>query len=182
LDGQIVVKDLVSSLLDVRPDYLFFFGSGNDFLALAGEMECQGLLVPLLTCAAMIGDAAFQLPAAVVTQSYLAYPASLPDDDAYQDFSALMRKARVPVTSAPLQALAYAAAMVLVEAVKDCGRQLSRSALISSLEGLKNFRTGVLSPISFSPNRRVGSTESYIVRPDVVRKQYARPSNRIPSN
>jgi len=182
LEGQMDVKDVVSSLLDVRPDYLFFFGSGNDLLALAGEMERRGLLVPVLTCAAMIGDASFQLPAAVATRSYLSYPALLPDHEDYQDFIALMRKARVPVTSAPLQALAYAAARVLVEAVKDCGRQLSRSALVSSLEGLKNFRTGVLSPISFSPNRRVGTTESCMVRIDAVRKQYVRASNRIPSN
>ena len=61
---------------------------------------------------------------------------------------------------------------MLVGAVKDCGLQLSRSALVSSLEGLKNFRTGVLSPISFSPNRKVGTTESCMVRIDVVRRPH----------
>ena len=48
VEGQIIASDLVSVLLDERPD-LFFFGGANDLLALGGEMERRGLKIPLLT-------------------------------------------------------------------------------------------------------------------------------------
>jgi ABC-type branched-subunit amino acid transport system substrate-binding protein len=179
VEGHLTATELVSVLFDERPDYLFFFGSGNDLLAFAGEMERRGLKVPLLTCAAMLAEAPFRLPDAIAAQSYLSYPASLPDDDDLVEFLTMMRRAGVPLKSGPLQALAYAGASVLVAAAREAGRHLSRSSLVSSLESLQNFRTGVLSPISFSPNRRIGSTDSYIVSIDVVRKKYLRASNRI---
>jgi ABC-type branched-subunit amino acid transport system substrate-binding protein len=174
VEGQMAAKDVVSGLLGARPNYLFFFGNGNDLLSLESEMERQGLNVPLLTCAAMVGEAAFQLSGAVVAQTYLAYPASLPGEDDFLEFVAMLRRARIQLRSGPLQALAYAAARVLAEAIKDAGRQLSRPALVTSLERLQNFRTGVLFPVSFNANRRVGSTTSCIVRIDPVRKQFVR--------
>src|SRR6185369_3200204 len=61
VEGQLAAQDIVSALLTERHDYVYFFGSGNDLLVLAGEMVRRGLQVPLLSCAAMIGDAAFHL-------------------------------------------------------------------------------------------------------------------------
>ena len=174
VEGQIGGENVVSSLLEERPDYLFFFGNGNDLLSLEREMERRGLYVPLLTCAAMVGEAAFQLSGAVAAQTHLSYPALLPDEDDYLEFVTMLRKAGIPLRSGPLQALAYGAARVLVEATKDAGRELSRPALISSLEGLQNFRTGVLFPVSFNANRRVGSTNSCVVRIDLLSKKFLR--------
>jgi ABC-type branched-subunit amino acid transport system substrate-binding protein len=174
VDGQIAAKDIVSALSDERPDCLFFFGGGNDLLSLEREMKRRGLYVRLLTCAAMVGEAAFQLSGAVAAQTYLSYPASPPDEDEFLEFETMLRKAGIPLRSGPLQAVAYGAAKVLVEAIKDAGRQLSRPALVSSLERLQNFRTGVLFPVSFNANRRVGSTTSCIVGIDLARKQFVR--------
>ena len=157
----------------------FFFGSGNDLLVLAAETVRRGLQVPLLSCAAMIGDAAFHLPDAVAAQSFFSYPAALPDDNGFNEFLAMMRRAQVPMRSVPLQAMAYAAARTFVEGAKDAGRQLSRQALVRSLEKLQDFKTGVLPPLSFSPSRRIGSISSYIVKVDAARKQYTRTANRI---
>jgi ABC-type branched-subunit amino acid transport system substrate-binding protein len=178
-EGQLAAKDIVSALLTEHYDYLFYFGSGNDLQALAGEMARRGLQVPLLSCATMVGDSAFQLPDVVAARSFFSYPSSLPDDDDFKEFLSMMHRARVPLRSIPLQAMAYAAARTFVEGAKDAGRQLSRQALVHSLERLQDFKTGVLPPLSFSSNRRIGSTASYIVKVDTARKQYIRATNRI---
>jgi hypothetical protein len=77
------------------------------------------------------------------------------------------------------QAVAYAAAKGFVEAVKNSDRRLSRAALVNSLEHLQNFKTGVIGPVTFGPNRRVGAAYSYIVGVDVIKKQYVPVSARI---
>jgi hypothetical protein len=40
---------------------------------------------------------------------------------------------------------------VFVEAAKKSGRQISRAALVNSLEQLQNFQTGVIGPVTFGP-------------------------------
>jgi len=44
----------------------------------------------------------------------------------------------------------YAGARVMFEAMRRCGKDLTRKCTIEQLEGLKNFDTGVTSPVSFS--------------------------------
>ena len=56
---------------------------------------------------------------------------------------------------------------------------MSRAALIRALEDLKDFKTGVVPPLSFGPNRRVGARGSFIVGIDPVNRQYKPLSDRI---
>jgi len=49
---------------------------------------------------------------------------------------------------------------------------MTRAALIASLEQLRDFKTGVLPPLTFNPNRRIGASGCYIVGVDLTRKQY----------
>jgi hypothetical protein len=57
--------------------------------------------------------------------------------------------------------------------------QISRAALVNSLEQLQNFQTGVIGPVTFGPNRRVGAAGSFIVGIDSGKKQYVIVSERI---
>jgi len=71
------------------------------------------------------------------------------------------------------------AANVFVETVKNSDRQLSRTALVNSLEHLQNFKAVVIRPVKFGPNQRAGAAGSYIFGVDVNKKQYARVTARI---
>ena len=68
--------------------------------------------------------------------------------------------------------VAFASAKIFVEAAKDSGKQLTRNSLIASLETLRDFKTGVVPPVTFGPNRRIGATGSYIVGLDLSRKEF----------
>lgn len=55
-------------------------------------------------------------------------------------------------------ALARAEAMVLVEALRQCGRELTRDRLVQALEAVHRFDAGLGAPLSFSHGRHIGIT------------------------
>jgi ABC-type branched-subunit amino acid transport system substrate-binding protein len=177
--GRLSPATQVEALASKKPDYIFFFGNGDDFLALARELDRVKLEVGLLTSSITIGRAAFSMPATVASRTYLSYPVSLAGRDDFTEFLAVLKKANVQLRGVAFQANAFAAAKVLVEALKSAGSQLNRSSLIASLETLRGFQTGVLPPITFGPNRRVGASGSYIVGIDPIKKQYTPLGDRI---
>jgi len=179
LAGKFAAAPLVKSLVERKPDFVFFFGSGDEFTALAFEMDKAGLNAGLLSSAIMIGRAAFGLPASLAASSFFSYPASLPDRDDFSEFIALLQQSGVALRSPAFQAVAFAAAKIFVEAVKAGSRQFNRVDLIRALEQLRNYPTGVLAPVTFGPNRRVGASGSYVVQIDAEKKQYIPVSDRI---
>ncbi|HYV04078.1 MAG TPA: ABC transporter substrate-binding protein [Blastocatellia bacterium] len=172
-------SSIVSSIAPKQPDYVFFFGGAADIGLLAAEMERASLHAGLLSSAVMIGRAAFNLPAAIAQRTYLAYPFSLPGEADFADFVAVMKKGGVTLRSPAFQSAAYAAAKIFIEAAKNADRQLTRDSLLNSLERLQDFETGVIGPVTFGPNRRVGATGSYIVGIDSIKKEYVPVSDRI---
>ncbi|MCA1592996.1 MAG: ABC transporter substrate-binding protein [Acidobacteria bacterium] len=164
--------DVVRELAAKKATHVFFFGSAENFTALARAMEAAHLDAALLSSIVMVGRGAFDLPSAVAARTYLAYPAALPNAEDFAEFSSVMGKAGVGMRSPAFQAVAFAAAKTLVEATKLCGRQLDRTSLIGALESLRDFRTGVVPPLTFGPNRRVGAIGSFVVGINLDKKEY----------
>jgi len=170
--GRFSAVDAVAAIQSKKPDYLFFFGGAADLTSLAGEIQRAKLNVTLLSSVTMIGRAAFTLPASVAGKTILSYPTSLPDQKSLADFNNTLMNAKVDIRNSAFQRSAYAAARILVEATKLSGRDLSRASLINALEQLQNFQTGVIPPVTFGPNRRIGAMGSYIVWVDINNGQY----------
>jgi len=59
-----------------------------------------------------------------------------------------------------------AAARILVHALELCGKDASRESLVTALEGLYEYETGLMPKITFGPNRRIGALGAYIVTID----------------
>ena len=169
----------VRAMARLKPDYIFFFGGSEDFTAFGQEMDRQNVESGLVSSTVMIGRGAFTIPASVAKRTFLANPSSLPTPSDLNEFITVMQKAGVQVRSPAFQSVAFAAAKVFVEAIKASSRNLTRAELVRALEQLRNFNTGVLPPITFGPNRRVGAAGSYVVGIDVDKKQYVRLSERI---
>jgi ABC-type branched-subunit amino acid transport system substrate-binding protein len=177
--GRFDAASSVTSLGRKKPDYVFFFGGADDINACAREMERTGLDAALLSSVVMIGRGAFSLPASLAARTFLAYPSALPNPDDFAEFIAVMRAAGAPLRSPAFQSVAYAATKILFEASKLSSRQLDRATLINSLERIHELRTGVVPPLTFGPNRRVGSIGSYVVGVDLSNKQYTPVSDRL---
>jgi hypothetical protein len=67
---------------------------------------------------------------------------------------------------------AFAAAKIFTEALKRTGRDVSREKLVTSLEGLYEYETGVTPKITFGPNRRVGAMGAYVLSIDPAKKEF----------
>lgn len=169
----------VAALAAKKPDYVFFFGGAREMASFAAEMDRARLDAGVLSSAVMLGRGAFSLPPAIADRTWLAYPVSLPTQADFADFFAVMTRAGVNLRSVAFQAVAYAAAKIFIEAAKNADRQLSRAVLVNSLERLQGFETGVIGPVTFGPNRRVGAAGSYIVGIDLSKRQYVTVSERL---
>ena len=75
------------------------------------------------------------------------------------ELRALVDQHRLSSGHPGMQRWAYAAAKVMTEGLQRAGRRLSRERLIGALEGLRDYRTGVMPAVSFGPGRRVGIEE-----------------------
>jgi len=170
--GAQSIPTLTESLTAARPDYIIFFGSPDNFAVLARAIERSKCDAGLLASALMIGRAGFNLPAGVASRTFLTYPASLPGHGDYTEFSSVMRQAGLPPAPSTFRVMAFAAAKIFIEAARNSGRQLSRAALVGALEQLRDFKTGVLPPVGFGANRRIGATAGYIVGIDLEQQRY----------
>jgi ABC-type branched-subunit amino acid transport system substrate-binding protein len=105
---------------------------------------------------------------------FLAFP-SVPDDvgpEGLAELRALEEKYKFAPRHITSQLNAYAAAKIFTEGLKRAGRDLSREKLITALEGLYEYKTGVTPSITFGPNRRVGATGAYIVSIDPAKREF----------
>jgi hypothetical protein len=85
---------------------------------------------------------------------YLAFPTIPADVTAAgaAEYSALLQKHQLGGSHAAAQASAIAAARIMVHALELCGRDLTRECLITKLEGLYEYETGLMPRITFGPN------------------------------
>jgi ABC-type branched-subunit amino acid transport system substrate-binding protein len=177
--GRFAPARVVEAMSRKKPDYVFFFGASTDIASCAREMERARFNAPLVSSVMMLGREAFDLSPEVAARTLLAYPSALPDQSDFAEFLDVMQRRGVSLRSPAFQTIAYASAKTLIEAVKLSSRKLSRATLISALEGLRDYRTGVIPPISFGPNRRVGVEGSFVVGIDLNNKRYVALSEQL---
>ncbi len=76
---------------------------------------------------------------------------------------------------------AYVGALVMEDAIRRCGKELTRTCVVDKLEAMKNFGTdGLTSPISFSPTVRHSPSSVLILKSDAKAARFDRVSDPIP--
>lgn len=180
--GEFEAATLVAEVARAGAEYVLFFGNPAEFNALARELERRQVNVKLGGLTFVIGREALSLPPAQAARTFLAHPTPLPERADLAEFSALLRREGGGTSQLAFRAVAFAAAKVFTEGVKLSGRRLSRAGLVNSIEQLRDFRTGVLPPLTFGPNRRLGVTGAYIVGVDSANKRLTPLSDLIELN
>lgn len=105
---------------------------------------------------------------------FLAFP-SVPGDvgpEGLAELRALEEKYKFAPRHIASQLNAYAAAKIFTEGLQRAGRDLSREKLITALEGLYDYETGVTPSITFGPNRRVGAMGAYVLSIDPAKREF----------
>ena len=147
-------------------------GGGGDIAALAAAAARVGWAPQLLLPGPLVSRAVVTLPPSLRGRVTLAYPTA-PDNqrsDAMREYASLMQGQGASRAFQPTQISAYAAGLLLVEGLKRTGRDLSRRKLVATLETVQGLDTGLLPPLSFNADRRIGALGAYLVSVDLDSK------------
>jgi len=154
---------------------VFIFGAGGAEGALVTEAGAQGWTPHLFFLGVMDGrDLLGAAPAAFKERIFLAFP-TVPSDvtpAGLAEFRALQQKYKIEPRHTAAQLSAFAAARIFVEGLQRAGRDLTRERLLTALEGLYEFETGVTPRLTFGPNRRVGAAGAYVMTIDPEKKAF----------
>ena len=174
-------RQLVNDLKSKSAEVVFFYGSGKEESSLLTEAAAANWTPHLFLLGAMTGKDLPASLAAFKNKIYIAFP-TLPADlntEGVAEFRSLHEKYRFAPRHTASQLAAFAAAKVFVEGLTRAGRDLSREKLITSLEGLYEYQTGITPRITFGPNRRVGAAGAHVVAIDLAEKEFATASGWI---
>jgi ABC-type branched-subunit amino acid transport system substrate-binding protein len=114
------------------------------------------------------------LPMSFKDRVFLSFP-TVPTDVApggLAELRALEEKYKFAPGHTSSKLNAFAAAKIFTEGLKRAGRDLSREKLITALEGLYEYDTGVIPSITFGPNRRVGAMGAYVLAIDPAKREF----------
>ncbi|AKJ06755.1 ABC-type branched-subunit amino acid transport system substrate-binding protein [Archangium gephyra] len=153
---------------------MLFLGNDEELAALLEKARTLGWAPYLLLPGNLSARAAVRAPALFQGRIFLAYP-TLPSDEqprAREAFSRLQASTPAAEGYRMAQVSAYTAATLLTEGLRRSGRQLSRKKLLGHLEGLYAFEPGLVPPLSYGPNRRVGAWGAYVVTVDLAARSF----------
>ena len=166
----------VASLKQQGVDTVFFLGAASEARALFKDAETANWTPSILLLGSLVGrEITDAVPIKMKDKIFLAFP-TVPADVSVagaQEYGALAEKYKIRSSEHSAARLsAFAAAKILVEALKLAGKDLSRERLVTTLEGLYEFETGLTPKITFGPNRRIGALGAYVVTIDPEKKLF----------
>jgi hypothetical protein len=139
-------------------------GGEREFRSLASAVEKSGWKGRILVPGVLVGGAINDVSEELRLQLAIAYP-TLPLDRKEEGAQDLMLLSQ-GIAGSPFEVsrvLAYASAKLLAEGLGRSGKALSRTGLISSLEHISAFKTGLTPELGFSQNQRIGAFGAYVV-------------------
>lgn len=175
----------VAELKQQGVDTVFMLGSGADAAALFKNTQSASWTPTIYLLGGLVGkDITETIPANMKDKIFLAFP-TIPADVSTAgaaEYSQLIEKNKLGSSHAAAQASALAAAKILVHGLELAGKDLSRERLVTMLEGLYEFDTGLMPKITFGPNRRIGVLGAYIVTIDPEKKLFPASAEWIPAD
>lgn len=175
--------EFVNDAHQKRIDTIFFLGAGPEAMAILREAEAVGWTPTVYMMGSLvgrsIGDA---VSVKMKNKVFLAFPTVPADVSAAgaAEYSGLLQRNKLESTHAAAQASAIAAARILVHGLELCGKDLSRERLVTTLEGLYEYDTGLMPKITFGPNRRIGALGAYVVTIDPEKKLFPASTEWVP--
>ena len=177
-------KECVAELKAKGVDTVFMLGSAVEAASFFKEAGAAGWTPTVYLLGTLTGRSAPELvPVGMKDRVFFAFP-TVPEDvsaTGAAEYSGLLQRNKLSSTHAAAQASAIAAAKILVYALERCGKDLTREQLITTLEGLYEFDTGLMPKLTFGPNRRIGALGAYVVTIDPEKKLFPATVEWVPS-
>jgi ABC-type branched-subunit amino acid transport system substrate-binding protein len=175
------IGDWTSFLSEANPSVVVWLASGpalGDFLAAAERSKIYPFL---LAPSALAGQRIYQAPQGFAKRIFLSFP-MLPEDQSEKGRAELHRLAETSHFSEDDLATrmsALSAAKLLVEALRKSGHEVTREKLVAMCEQFYDLNLGQMRPVSFGPDRRVGTTGTHVVGVELQTSGLNRPSQWV---
>lgn len=169
-DSRATVASLRASGVDV----VVFLGSGQELVDFGNAAVNAQWLPNIMAPGMLVERGVFELPTGLSGRVQLAY-ASLPTDYSAEGaglFERLHTDFGIDYSYSIAQISAYTAARIVVEALEQAGRNLSRNQLVLALESMDGYHPGLVPPVSFGPDKRIGALGGHIVTADLVNDRF----------
>ncbi|HEX5706258.1 MAG TPA: ABC transporter substrate-binding protein [Pyrinomonadaceae bacterium] len=184
-DGRFDAAATVAALRREGAEAVFILGTKGEEASFIKEADAAGWTPHVFLLGALTGRGlAEAVPLSFKERVFLSLP-TVPGDvtrEGLAELRALQQKYKLAPRHTASQLMAFAAAKIFVEALKRAGRDLSRETLVTALEGLYEYDTGVTPRITFGPNRRVGAAGAYVVTFDPAKRELVAASGWVKSN
>ncbi|WP_160107910.1 ABC transporter substrate-binding protein [Pseudomonas izuensis] len=153
---------------------VFYLGNSSGFSRLAERLQTAGQVPYLFAASNQVAGDLLQMPGAFSRRVFLAYP-FVPGDwtpGGRLALTQLREQQKLGGEHAVMQVGAFSSMMLFSEGMKRAGRDASREKLVSALEGLHDFDTGLTPLISFGPGRRLGLNGAHVVTVDLSDQRF----------
>ena len=184
--GKLVdAAGIAATLKGEGTEAVFFLGAGGEEALFINAAAAANWTPYVFLLGALAGRELVQsVPLSFKDHVFLSFP-TVPGDvtpEGMAELRALQEKYKFATRHVASQLMAFAAAKIFTEALKRAGRDLSREKLVTELEGLYEYETGVTPRITFGPNRRVGAMGAYVVSIDPAKKEFVSASGWVKNN
>jgi len=175
--GAIDISSQVHNLKAAKPDYLFITTIPSHSIMLLKEAKKVGLNVPIFGVANTRFEQVIKVAGEAAANFYTTEYTALPNEKNVPSMARLMNLwfKRNPKNSVPARyyILSHVNAIIMAEAIKRCGKDLTREKLIKNLESMKNFDTGgITGNITYSHEDHCPLSAMRIVRADPKTTRY----------
>jgi len=173
--------DLVNTMRSRGVSTILMMTPADEVRRFAKEAGRAGYAPTILLPGVFAGRPMFEVGDEFTGRVLVGYP-SIPSDhtpDGVRDFEALHANHEFGFEYSSAQISAFVAMRVFNEGLKRAGRALSREKLLIALEGVADFRPGLMPPISYNRSRRIGAYGGYVMELDLAAGQFGRASNWI---
>lgn len=170
--GELDAAGLAASIEKSASNAVLFMGDQSALQALLVALAERKQSPRIYLLSAFIPRPLFDAPAAFHKRIFLAYP-TLSSDISAAGRAEYMRLADLhglPPDHLQGQVAAFAAAKLLVEGLRGAGRTLNRQKLVTAIEALYRYDTGLTPPLTYGPNRRIGARGAHVMVVDLEKK------------
>ncbi|HWO00081.1 MAG TPA: ABC transporter substrate-binding protein [Blastocatellia bacterium] len=177
IDGQsegFASDSLVKKTRSADADLTLLLASSREAELFARTAEKAGWMPLLLIPGSLATNELLDLRGGLAKRVFVALP-SLPSDQTQagiSEYRVLSKNYHLPKAEIVSQITALCSIKVLEQGLKLAGRAVTREKLVTALEGLYDFDTGLMPRIGFGPDRRIGALGAYIVTLDSDNKQF----------
>jgi ABC-type branched-subunit amino acid transport system substrate-binding protein len=175
------IRATVDSLIESKAEQILFLGSASQLKRLATEARSRGIEPDLLLPGVFAGREMFDIDPEYSGRLLVGYSTTPADHtvEGVREFELLHERHEFGYQRSASQISAFVAVQVLAEGLKRAGKNLSREKLVHALEGLTDYRSGLMPPISFNHSRRIGALGGYVLPIDATAKGFGEPGDWI---